>query len=135
MELSFEGSSGDEEDFVEEQDDYFPATGDAFDSGQIYLPNVPIKIKITQVYWTNKFNYFRDRFRSPSFSQHIIDDATIASEEPASSVTSGKVPSRYEISIQHGPYEWKVMKTYNDIFALHREIAFDQVKRRVKQAT
>ncbi|KAL5960444.1 Phospholipase D1 [Taenia solium] len=135
IELSFEGSSDDEEDAVDVQDNYFPATGDAFDSGQIYLPNVPIKIKITQVYWTSKFNYLRDRVRSPSFSQHVVDDATIGSEEPAPGAASGKVPSRYEITVHHEPYEWKIMKTYNDIFALHREIAFDQVKRRVKRAT
>ncbi|VDM16136.1 unnamed protein product [Hydatigera taeniaeformis] len=135
IELSFEGSSDDEEDVVDVQDNYFPAAGESFDSGQIYLPNVPIKIKITQVYWTSKFNYIRDRVRSPSFSQHIVDDATVASEEPASVGTSGKVPSRYEITVHHEPYEWKIMKTYNDIFALHREIAFDQVKRRVKRAT
>ncbi|EUB58483.1 Phospholipase D2 [Echinococcus granulosus] len=135
IELSFEGSSDDEEDGVDVQDNYFPATGDAFDSGQIYLPNVPIKVQITQVYWTSKFNYLRDRVRSPSFSQHIVDDATIASEEPASVAASGKVPSRYEITVHHEPYEWKIMKTYNDIFALHREIAFDQVKLRVRRAT
>ncbi|KAM7536073.1 hypothetical protein Aperf_G00000096551 [Anoplocephala perfoliata] len=133
LELSFEGSSGEEDESADEQDNYFLTAGESFESGQIYLPNVPINIKITQVYWSSKFNYLKDRVRSPSFSQHVGDETTIGSEEPSSA--PGRVPSRYEITIQHGPYEWKLMKRYNDIFALHREIIFDQVKRRVKKAT
>lgn len=133
LELSFEGSSGEEDEQSDGQDSYFPTVGETFNSGQIYLPNVPINVKITQVYWTSKFNYFKDRIRSPSFSQHIVDQSTISSEEPSSG--SGRVPSRYEISVKHGPYEWKLMKTYSDIYSLHREIAFDQMKRKVKRAT
>ncbi|VUZ38998.1 unnamed protein product [Hymenolepis diminuta] len=133
LELSFEGSSGDEDENTDEQNNYFPTVGETFDSGQIYLPNVPINIKITQVYWTSKFNYLKDRVRSPSLSQHLIDQSTVNSEEPSSG--PGRVPSRYEITVTHGPFEWKLMKTYNDIYALHREIGFDQMKRRVKRAT
>lgn len=133
IELSFEGSSVEEDENTDEQDNYFPSTGETFESGQIYLPNVPIIIKITQVYWTSKFNYLKDRVRSPSFSQHMTDETTIHSEEPSGA--PGRVPSRYEITVHHGPYEWKLIKTYNDIYALHRDIAFDQVKRRVKRAT
>ncbi|VDN99243.1 unnamed protein product [Rodentolepis nana] len=133
IELSFEGSSDDEDESTDEQDGYFPTAGETFDSGQVYLPNVPINIKITQVYWTSKFNYLKDRVRSPSFSQHIVDQSTIDSEEPSSG--PGRVPSRYEITVTHGPYEWQLMKTYNDIYALHREIEFDQMKLKVKRAT
>uniref|UniRef100_A0A5K3F5B2 phospholipase D n=2 Tax=Mesocestoides corti TaxID=53468 RepID=A0A5K3F5B2_MESCO len=141
LELSFEGSSSDDDgdDSLTEQENYFPAANDVFESGQIFLPHEPIKIEITHVYWTSRFNYIRDRVKSPSFSQQTYTASAAndgeSNDEVTAASTSHKVPSRYEISIQHGPFKWRITRTYNDVVALHREITLDQVKRRVIRVT
>ena len=133
LELSFEGDSSEEDDeaFISEQADIFPAADDVFESGNIYLPRERIIVEITHVYWTSRFNYLRDRVRSPSMVTSNVEDASIPGSTERDA--THKVPSRYEISIKHGPFEWKINRRYNDIVALHREIQVDNVKRHVRR--
>lgn len=139
LELSFEGDSTDEneDDCLSEQASFFPPATDVFDAGNIFLPHEPIKVEITHVSWISRFNYLRDRVRSPSIAANYLEENTIGGQSAGgvNATSAHKIPSRYEITLHHGPYEWKVVRRYNDIVALHREIVLDQMKRRVIRVT
>ncbi|VDK86303.1 unnamed protein product [Dibothriocephalus latus] len=129
---AFDEFSSDEDDTTEIADDgeiYFPTTGDTFNSGNIYLPNEPFKIEITQVIWTRRFHFGHDRPRN-SGSRPLSRSESTSEDGPAHGV-----PSRYELSIQHGPFEWKILRKQADLISLQRDIVLEQVKRRVKKAT
>ncbi|VDL96370.1 unnamed protein product [Schistocephalus solidus] len=129
--LAFDEFSSDEEETTEMADDfelYFPTAGDTFNSGNIYLPNEPFKIEITQVLWTRRFHFGHDRIRS---SSRVLS----ATESQSEDVSTHNVPSRYELSIKHGPFEWKILRRQADLIGLQRDILLDEVKRRVKKAT